>query len=108
MSDTKTNPRKSQIRLRGKPILTEFVWGQVIAVHSVGEYDIVEYVPNQSTNVADEDYDPSPKFHSYIDSRDTSHSYSSLDAALVGAIAIKRDGINTRADSYFIKATEAA
>lgn len=76
--------------------LGEFTWGEVRCVHHVGEYDIVEYYPDAHPDDI--------SFHPYIDSRDTCHSYESLDAALAGCIAQKHDGVNTRADTYFMRA----
>ena len=108
MSDTKTHPRKSQLRLRGETRCVRFGWGQVICVHTVGEYDIIEYIPNQSSNVADEDYDSSPCFHPYVDGCDISQSFHSLDQALVGAIAYKAEGPNGRAATYFFKMIEVS
>ena len=76
-------------------------------VHTLGQYDIIEYTPNQSSNVADEDYDPSPQFSPYIDGRSIGHSYHSLDKALVGAIAYKLEGCNGRAASYFFRMVDS-
>lgn len=83
--------------------IAEFTWGNVRDIHRVGEYEIVEYDPRKASNVTDEEFDPSPSFHPFIDGVDTCRSYKSLDAALVGVIARKHDGINTRADVYFLR-----
>ena len=40
-------------------------------------------------------------FHPYVDGEDCNCSYESLDAALIGAVARKHDGINTKMDTYF-------
>jgi hypothetical protein len=42
-------------------------------------------------------------FHPYIQYRDLSYSCDDLDSALAHAIAVRNDGINTRADVYFIR-----
>jgi hypothetical protein len=86
-----------------------FTWGRVVARHYVGEYEIVEFVPNKAVNISQEEYDRRlaehpTSFHPFINGKDTNHGYNSLDHALVGAIALKRDGLNTRADTYFMRA----
>lgn len=93
-----------------------FTWGKVIAVHSIGNYSIVEFAPRRASNVAKDDFDPSPQFHPFIKSpttgqmEDTNRSYSSLDGALVGAIAYRTEwhntgnanvGANSKASIYF-------
>jgi hypothetical protein len=75
--------------------------GTVIKVHVIGPYDIVEYWRRPANN--SEDRNTYRAFSTYIDSRRTSRSYSSLDEALAGCISIRHDGINTRADGYFIR-----
>lgn len=72
----------------------KFVWGVIHARHSIGPYTIIEYKSK---------HDSSTSFHGYIDETSTSRSWYSLDEALIGLIAIKHDGINTRADTYFCK-----
>lgn len=79
-----------------------FTWGKVLRVHRVGEYAIVEYTPNTPRN------HDGPLFHPFIDGKDTNHSYHTLDAAVVGCIALKHDGLNTRADRYFLRAIGAS
>ena len=75
--------------------INNFAWGEVRCIHHVGEYDIVEYHPsNRQKEIA---------FHAYINGRDACHSYLSLDAALAGCIARNHDGVNTRADVYFMR-----
>lgn len=79
-------------------ISQEFQWGTVREMHEVGMYVIVEYEKETTGEVA---------FHPYIDGVDTNHAYGSLDAALAGAIAIRHEGLNTRADTYFMRAIQA-
>lgn len=71
-----------------------FSWGHVHAVHRIGEYTIVEYKHRHSGEIA---------FHVYVGNKDTSTSFESLDAALVGAIAYKAEGPNSQAAWYFMK-----
>ena len=75
----------------------KFTWGNLIAIHTIGQYDIVEYdciYRGENTG---------RRFHIYIDGKSQSRAYQSMDAALVGCIAVKADGLNTKADVYFMK-----
>lgn len=92
-----------------KDIEKGVLWQSVIvAVHRIGEYAFTEY--------ADRDFrgGPNPSygmptgemcFSGYINGRSVSHSWGSLDEALVGIVAYKRDGCNSQAGYLFIKAT---
>ena len=75
--------------------------GTIIAIHSIGEYDFVEYLSTPASNNADKTRRIA--FSSYIGGERTCRSYSSLDEALVGVIARKYDGINTQADRFFMR-----
>lgn len=55
----------------------EFVWGIIVKIHCIGDYQIIEYTDGK---------DKEDKFHVYINFQDTSSSYSTLDNALIGAI----------------------
>lgn len=83
-----------------------FTWGQVIKIHEVGEYAIVEYHPWKVEGitglVGEADYDE-VMYHYYVSTRDTCHSTNSLDSALAGSIAYKHEGPNSRAADYFIR-----
>ena len=83
-----------------------FTWGQVVNIHAIGEYSIVEYQPWKTDGcrlkIGDVDFE-NYLFHGYIDGKCTSRSWESLDAALVGLIAYKRDGPNTQAGEFFMK-----
>ena len=84
----------------------EFTWGQLIGVMQIGPYHVAEYYPwiyvnGRSKHTPDFD---KLMFHPYVEEKDTNHSYPSLDAALAGAIAYRQEGINHRADLYFIAA----
>ena len=83
-----------------------FTWGEVIAIHAIGEYSIVEYHPWKDTSSRVEVGAPSDEisFHIWIGNRDCCRSFSTLESAIVGAIAYKFDGPNTQADRFFIKA----
>ena len=70
-------------------ITESFVWGPIIKVHTIAEYQIIEYEQDGIT-----------LFHPYINYNDTSTSYEALDRALTGAICEKFEGGNGRADIY--------
>ena len=57
-------------------IRQNFSWGDVIQVHIIGEYQIIEHM----------DTDGVIRFHPYINFRDYHNTYSSLDIALIGII----------------------
>lgn len=83
----------------------EFPWGPVVTVHSIGRYDVLEYLRDNS-NLGNPDEDSVAEhgatfYHSFIDGRSTSCSYRSLESALVGAIDTARSGPNSRAARMF-------
>ena len=81
-----------------------FVWGRMLHLYDIGDYNIVEYNPWKVRNCHVLTGFPDLKkrrFHTYIKGVSTSHSYPSMDEALVGVIAYKLGGCNTRADRYF-------
>jgi len=83
-----------------------FIWGEVIAFHKIGEYDIVEYHPWKRDGIVVKTNSPDynkKSYHGWIGERDTSHSWETLDAAIVGCIAYKHEGPNHKADFYFIR-----
>jgi hypothetical protein len=84
-----------------QPVL--FTWGEFISLHEVGEYSIIEYHPWKQKGASLLTGQPSEEisFHPYINGRSLSHSFKSLDEALVFCIAYKFDGCNTRANQYF-------
>lgn len=55
----------------------KFTWGRVVKIHEIGSLAIVEYMAEKEM----------PRFHVYVDTKDTSVSASSLDEALVYGIA---------------------
>ena len=75
--------------------------GPVIGIHTIGPYDIVEYWHQPSSNSPDRN--TYRNFSLFIDGKKTGCSFDSLDEALAGGIARRHDGINTRADGYFIR-----
>ncbi len=70
-----------------------FVWGKIVAWHEVGRYQIVEYLPNVP-NSSPREYSDQPSFHVYVDKDDKSTGASSLESALVIAVAMGNLEIN--------------
>ena len=69
------------------------VWGRIIQVHRIGEYQFVEYIGK----------DNKTHYSIFINNDRTSNSSTTLDQAIITAISIKYDGVNTKADVYFSK-----
>ena len=82
-----------------------FTWGDVIAVHQIGEYAIAEFYSWATDGARVRTGTPSDKlqYHGWIDGKSISRSWPTLDAALAGCIAYKHEGPNHRADYYFMK-----
>lgn len=83
-----------------------FVWGELVEIHTVGEYAIVECIPwaSRGARVLTGTPDFSRRsFHSYIGGKCTAHSSSTLDSALVDCITIKHEGPNSQAGLYFLR-----
>lgn len=70
-----------------------YPWGKIVAIHRLGEYEIVEAT----------DRDGRLHFHPYINGEDLSRSSSTLERSIVDAIAVRFDGCNTRASDYFFR-----
>lgn len=85
---------------------SKFTWGKVVTYHIIDMYLIVEYKPTAFDGVSPKvprQFEKESLFHPYIGGVSTSTSYRSIDAALAGCIARKRDGTNSSADRYFMK-----
>lgn len=107
MSASLNNTERPE-RLRGPrmgPDGQRFPWGPIDQVHEIGPYKIVEYRRDMSGFGRSSDYSEHGKtqFHPFIDGKDTSHCFDSLDAALAGAIAYRREGPNGTAGYYFMR-----
>jgi len=84
---------------------TPFSWGEFSKIHTIGEYDIVEFHPfkrNGARITSQPDFG-TVNFHGYLNGKDVSQSWRSIDAALVGLIAYNHDGANSQAGYYFMK-----
>ena len=84
----------------------DFIWGELVGIHEVGDYAIVEYHPWKSAGVrllsGDED-NTKVNFSCYMGGKSLSRSTNSLDSALAECIAYKHEGLNSKAAGYFIK-----
>lgn len=70
------------------------------------EHVIVEYHPvifdENGFGTGEHDMETT-EFHVYTNGKDICKSSDTIEWAVVAAIAVKYDGINTRADNYFMK-----
>jgi hypothetical protein len=85
---------------------TDFTWGEMVKIHELGPYTIGEYHPWETegcvvrVGVASINR---TSYHIWIDGKSMGCSAESLEGAIVLAIALKYDGLNTRAAGYFMK-----
>ena len=79
--------------------MDDFPWGKVIKTHAIGDYKIIEYAERGASNHPTHAGKPTGRHLFHCDH----YSYESLDHALIGIIARKHDGVNTRADVYFLR-----
>lgn len=80
--------------------MDKFVWGKVINTHKIGDIKIIEYFDRDEGIITD-----TIKYHVYVNEKDTCHSFSSLDGALLYALCYKYDnGWYTHAYEYTAKA----
>jgi len=73
-------------------ITKTFTWGKVVEVHTIGEYQIIAYTRNRNIF-----------YSAFINFNSINRSEDSLDKALIGVIAYKIDGCNSKAAEYFTK-----
>lgn len=66
-----------------------FAWGRVVAFHEIGRYTLIEY-----QRLSDE-LDVKTAFHVYVDGKSTSQSASSIESALIHAIALGKLEVNS-------------
>ena len=84
---------------------SRFTWGEVLKIHSIGEYDIIEFHPHKFVNgfgTGEIDYD-TKEYSCYINSKSLSESATSLDRALAICISRKYEGLNHHGAYYFMK-----
>lgn len=95
-------------RLKGPrldPYGDRFLWGPITETHQIGPYTIVEYLDDRSGAIHSEEWAQHGRtlYHVYVEGRSAHISALSLDAALAGAIAFRRDGSDSRAGDYFMR-----
>lgn len=83
-------------------ISNKFNWGQVIHDYEIGPYVIRAYHPrqvrgNEVTREIDEDR---IEYHGYIDGKDTSESWGTLEDAMAGLIVRRILGLNAGNINY--------
>lgn len=79
--------------------------GQFVNFYEICEYSIVEYKPKlyKDGSPVNGKFEIESSFHPFLNGKDFNRSYASIDECLAGMIALKYDGLNTRADQYFLK-----
>lgn len=88
--------------LKGAP----FAWGDIVKIHAIGEYSVAEFHPWEVkssgvlTGCAAID---ETQYYGWIGDHAAHQSWASMDAAIVGCIAYKHEGINHRAGGYFMR-----
>lgn len=75
-------------------------------LHVIGPYAFVEYVPKRMHPTTEEEHaarlaQHPTNFSCWVDGKRSHRGYSTLEAAIVGTIAIRFDGLNTQADIFF-------
>ena len=84
-------------------IRKNFSWGPIVEIHTIGDYQIVEYNPEIFENCCGTGkYSDETQFHVYVNYDSAGVSYSSLDKAIIGAICVKYDGTHD-ADEYIFR-----
>jgi len=86
--------------------MARFTWGKITEFFSIGDYDFAAYHPWKRDDctvlTGKVDYD-TVNYHIWIDGEDASISCSTLEEAMVCAIARKLHGINSQAGYFFMK-----
>lgn len=65
----------------------DFCWGEIITIHKIGPYSIVEYIHNPLPPNKQEIL-----FHPYFEEQDTCHSFDSIEEAIIYAIIFNKCG----------------
>ena len=82
-----------------------FTWGELIKIHSIGEYNIVEYYEWERDGIRVLTGKPTQEkgYSCYVDGHSIGQGTDSLDSAIVICIAYKHDGYNSQAVTFFMK-----
>jgi hypothetical protein len=88
-------------QLTSHEIATDINWlGALNKVHNVGDYQFVEY---KEKDINSKKISDRLLYTSYYNGESLSRSYDSLEACMVGTIAIVKEGPNSHAGEYFMK-----
>jgi hypothetical protein len=72
-----------------------FTWGKVVRFHNIGRYDFVEYYGRAyKDSRATGDLEDTTSFHIYVDGKSTSSGATSLEGAMITAIALGKLEVN--------------
>jgi len=83
----------------------KYTWGEVIAIHEIGEYAVIESYGHEFVNQCSTgriDYS-TKEYHGYLNGKAIGRSTHSMDSTLAECIAYKHDGCNSQAAHFFIK-----
>jgi hypothetical protein len=82
----------------------KFPWGRVVNTHTIGDYEIVEYYSwIYKDGGKTRQTEDATMFHPYHQGKDLCVSYSSLEESMIGMVAWKYEGGNSRAAQYFFR-----
>lgn len=94
------NVKEPSIKDKIKFIENECKWlGTIVQTHCIGDFQFVEYISEIKGNSDIGKH----CFSACINFEKTSRSYYSLESAMIGTIAYKYDGANSKAGGYFEK-----
>lgn len=96
------SPRQKAI----EEMIDSIKWlGKFVKTHEIGDYIILEYKPTKYEGCAPlkGQYEDESRFCPFVNCKSTNCTYSTLEMAIVSAIAYKFDGANSRAAEYFMK-----
>lgn len=84
-----------------------FTWGHVERIWVIGAYTIASFHPWKVIGCSIQTGEPQMgllHYHVWIDGKDCSESFDSLESAMAGAVAYAIEGAGHRADFYFMAA----
>jgi hypothetical protein len=77
-----------------------YTWGEIQQVHTVGRYDIVEYLEREMNS---DNLTQNVRFATYVDGKDCHQSSKTLEGALLLAFDNAVNDVNSRAAFYAAK-----
>jgi hypothetical protein len=83
----------------------EYTWGNIIKIHEMPDYAIIEYHPwivkgVTVTRIGNED---KIMYAGYVKGKCINETWNTFDDAIIGCIAYKYEGPNHMAEYYFTK-----